>query len=1079
MGLLAGLNILLHRYTGQTDLVIGSPIAGRTHPEIEGLIGFFLNNLALRTQLFSEMTANEVLARVRETTLNAYARQEIPFEAVLEALHPERSLSYTPLLQVMLNLLNTPPQKYRLGNLAVERIPIDRGISRLDLLISLTECAGGLDGYVEYNTDLFDRATIEQMMRHYQMLLQAIADQPEERIAGLPLLSSAEQQQILAAWNQTDSDFGEQPGLVCQLERQAERTPDAVAFICADERLAFHELNQRANRLARLLSSHGVGPGVLVGLCLERSLEFVTSLIAIFKAGGVYLPLDPSYPGGRLKSIIADAAPGVIVTRSALRASVGSGVESGGPSIICLDDATESLGRAASGNLAVMTQPGDPAYVIYTSGSTGQPKGVVLPHGQILNRLAWMWQAYPFQADDVGAQKTSCNFVDSLWELFGYLLQGRPTVIVPDMVVKDPRTLVDQLSRHRVTQLWLVPSLLRLLLDTFPDLEARLPALRFWVTSGEALPVELLRRFKAELPRATLYNVYGTSEVWDATWYDPNVEAPPAQTVSGSVPIGRPIANVKSYILDHHLQAVPIGTSGELYISGAGLAERMLNQPRLNTERFIANPYAGGDQRFARLYKTGDLARYHRDGNIELLGRVDLQVKVRGFRVEPGEIEAVLNQHQAVQQCAVVARRRGNGSDDLQLIAYVIRHEGAQVTEGELSVWLRHRLPTYLIPSIFVLFNALPLTPSGKIDRRALPAPELRPGDAREPVAARDSLEMQLTCLWETVLGVCPIGVTDNFFDLGGHSLLAIQLFDRIARTFGKKLPVSSLFEAPTIDELAALMRQENWSPEWKSLVAVKPGGKEPCLFIAPPAGCSAVTLARLTHYLDADLAVYGLGYLGMDGKEAPHASVEEIAAYHLTEIRKLQPEGPYLLAGICFGSFVALEMAQQLHAWGEQVALLAILDGQSPTAGPGWEEPRRTNLHYLRRMKEEWRRGRLTELLRGYQQAARYELFHFRNREHLTAIQQVVDAQARARKNYQAHPYAGPLLLIQSQEYADAIASPRSKWEALAADKFEYVLIPNSTHEEVLMQEPGVQLLGEHLSRRLTQAVSEVGRNE
>ena len=509
-------------------------------------------------------------------------------------------------------------------------------------------------------------------------------------------------------------------------------------------------------------------------------------------------------------------------------------------------------------------------------------------------------------------------------------------------------------------------------------------------------------------------------------------------------------------------------------MAGQDWPKSFLNQPGLNAERFVANPYARGDQESQRLYKTGDLARYLRDGNIELLGRVDHQVKIRGFRVEPGEIESVLNQHPAVQQSAVVARGKNNAPGDLQLIAYVIGQVDAEVTQGELRVWLRQKLPSYMIPSVLVLFKALPLLPSGKIDRRALPSPELRRSDARELVVARDSLEMQLTWIWETVLGVRPIGVTDNFFDLGGHSLVAVQLFDRIARTLGKKLPVSALFEAPTIDELAALIRQQNWSPTWKSLVAVQPGVKAPCLFIAPPAGCSAVALARLTHYLDPDLPVYGLQYAGLDGKDAPHASVEEIATYHLTEIRKLQPSGPYLLAGICFGSFVALEMAQQLRAEGEQVALLAILDGQSPTSGPGWQQQRRTNYRYLRRMKEEWRRGRLTQLLRGYRGAAQYRLHRMRNRKNPTTIQQLVDAQARARKNYQAHAYAGRLLLIQSQEYADAIESPRSKWEALAVDKFQYVLIPNSTHEEVLMQEPGVQLLAQHLTRHLTQAVSE-----
>jgi thioesterase domain-containing protein/acyl carrier protein len=637
---------------------------------------------------------------------------------------------------------------------------------------------------------------------------------------------------------------------------------------------------------------------------------------------------------------------------------------------------------------------------------------------------------------------------------------------------------VDELARHRVTQLWLVPSLLRLLLDSFgdhrPDLQAHLPALRFWVTSGEALPVELLQRFQAEMPAATLYNLYGTSEVWDATWYDPKAGGLLAQTISSSVPIGRPIANVESYILDHYLQPVPIGARGELYIGGAGLADCFLNQPGLNAERFVPNPFVHGDQESQQLYKTGDLARYLRDGNIELLGRVDHQVKIRGFRVEPGEIESVLNQHPAVQQSAVVARGKNNPPDDLQLIAYVIRQMDAQVTEGELRVWLRQKLPSYMIPSSLVLFNALPLLPSGKIDRRALPTPELRRSDARELVTARDSLEMQLTWIWETVLGVRPIGVTDNFFDLGGHSLVAVQLFDRIARTLGKKLPVSALFEAPTIDELATLIRRQTWSPTWKSLVAVQPGVKAPCLFIAPPAGCSAVALARLTHHLDPDLPVYGLGYAGIDGKDAPQASVEEIATYHLTEIRKLQPAGPYLLAGICFGSFVALELAQQLRAQGEQVALLAILDGQSPTTGPGWQRQRRTNFHYLRRMNEEWRRGRLTELLRGYRHAARYRLHRMRNRKNPNTIQRLVDAQVLAGKNYKAHTYAGRLLLIQSQEYAEAIESPRCKWEALAVDKFQYVLIPNSTHEEILMREPGVQVLAQHLTRHLSQALSE-----
>jgi len=684
MVLLAAFQALLYRYTGQDDIVVGSYIANRNRGEIEKLIGFFVNTLVFRTDCGGDPEFRELLRRVREAALGAYAHQDVPFTKLVEELAPDRDLSRNPLFQVVFQLFNAPTVSLQDSDSGSPNLAVERGTAIFDLALHTFETPSGIHVQFEYNTDLFDAGTIERMAGHYETLLEGIAANPDQRLAALPLLTQAERRQLLIDWNQTDRAYPCDRSLVERFEIQAAATPTASAFLCGGQRLTYEDLNRRANQTAHYLKSLGVETGSTVGICLERSLDFVVGLLAIFKAGCVYLPLDPTYPRERLAFMLKDARAGALITKRALLPALAEVPDR----TICLDDDAGAIANHSGDNPVCTVDPDDMAYLIYTSGSTGRPKGVAVEHRQILNRLDWMWRDYPFTRDEVLSQKTAISFVDSIWEFFGGLLQGVPAAIIPDAVLKDPFALVEELAGRNVTRIWVVPSLLRAVLDTVPDLQHRLPALRFWVSSGEALPADLFELFRRQMPHATLYNLYGTSEFWDATWYVPAEQNGNVR----QVPIGRPIQNMRIYVLDSNGQPVPISVPGELHVGGVGLARGYLNRPDLTAAKFVPNPFEGAAQ---RLYKTGDLVRYLPDGNLEYLARMDQQIKLRGFRIELGEIEAALLQHPGVQSAVVDARADATGEQ--RLVAYIVqdpRYTGAGLQQDNES-WSGDRVPEW------------------------------------------------------------------------------------------------------------------------------------------------------------------------------------------------------------------------------------------------------------------------------------------------------------------------------------------------------------------------------------------------
>jgi amino acid adenylation domain-containing protein len=797
MVLLAAFQALLHRYTGQEDLCVGTPVAGRGRREVEGLIGFFVNTLVLRGDLSGDPTFAELLGRVRETCLGAYAHQDLPFERLVEELRPERDSSRSPLFQVMFVLQNAPQEALELPGLTVTPWDVDSGTSKFDLTLRLTERDGELRGELEYSTELFEDETAARLTEHLRTLLEAACTNPSLPVSRLPLLTDTEHDR-LRQWNSTAVDYA-QPHLLHRLiEQQARRTPQTEAVRCEDQALSYADLDRHANRLAHCLSRLGVGPDVPVAVCLERSVQLPVALLGTLKAGGCYVPLDPDYPADRLAFLLQDAAPPVLLTQSRLAGRLPPHTAH----TVCLDDGWDS-DTDGDGDLRldVGVGPEHLAYVIYTSGSTGPPKGAMNSHRGICNRLLWMQDAYRLTAADTVLQKTPCSFDVSVWEFFWPLLAGARLVLARPGGHRDPAYLAQLIQRARVSVCHFVPSMLEAFLRT-PGLEERCVSLRDVVCSGEALSYALQERFFTRLG-ARLHNLYGPTEAAvDVTaWACRQGDGPRV------VPIGRPIANTRLHVLDRQLQEVPVGVPGELYIGGVGLARGYHNRPELTAERFVEHPQLG------RLYRTGDVGRWQAEGVIEYLGRMDRQVKVRGCRVELGEVEAALREHPAVREAVAVAREETPG--DVRLVAYVVPRdvEGGAPAEA-LREHLKEKLPEYMVPSVFVTLEALPLSPNGKLDHRALPAPNrARAGTAGSYVAPRNPVEEAVARIWAEVLGVERVGIHDNFFDLGGHSLLATQALSHIQQEFPVDIPLRRLFEEPTVATLALAITQGQGEP--------------------------------------------------------------------------------------------------------------------------------------------------------------------------------------------------------------------------------------------------------------------------
>ena len=919
MTLLAAFQTLLSRYSGQEDLVVGTPISGRNRAELEPLIGFFLNVLIIRTDVSGDPGFSELLGRVREVCLGAFAHQDVPFEKLVEELQPQRDLSRSPLFQVLFTVESAAAgETTRPGNLTVRPLKFNSETSKYDLTLALIDDGQELSGTLEYNTDLFETSTALRMLRHFRRLLEGIVADPQRRVSELPLLSEAERHQLLYEWNDTRAPFPAESCIHQLFEAQVERTPDAIALVYEDERLSYRELNSRANQLAHHLRGMGVGIESLVGILLARSVELIVSVLGVLKAGAAYVPLDPAYPQERLSFMIEDAQVSVLLTQDRL-ADLRPGTAA---LILRLDTDRTAISQEAMANLFSLLTPEHLVYVIYTSGSTGKPKGVQVPHRAVVNFLDSMRCEPGLTARDCLLSVTSLSFDIAALEIFLPLVVGGSIRLASREESTDALRLSELISASGASVMQATPATWQMLFEAGWKGSKQLTVL----CGGEALPRRLANRLRDS--SAALWNMYGPTEttIWSTISHLDSDE--------GAVTIGQPIANTQIYILDERMHLTPVGVPGGLYIGGDGLARGYLNRPELTADRFVPHPLS--DTPGARLYRTGDLARWNKAGELVYVGRGDEQVKVRGYRIEMGEVEAALREEAGVAEASVVAVEAAEEGREKQLVAYIVgedEHRGLTISELRRS--LKERLPEHMIPSAFVMLEALPLTPNGKVDRKALPAPvEMGLKTGASFVPPRDFLEFQLTRIWEEIFGRRPIGVTDDFFDLGGQSLMAVRLMAHIERSLGKRLPVVSLFRGATVERLAILLRQQGEIVAPQSpLVEIQAGEKRQPFFCVHPVGGGVYCYVDLAQRLGPDQPFYGLQSPQVsDDDQPPPSRIETLAALYLEALRAVQPAGPYLLGGWSMGGVVAFEMARRLEAGGEQVALLALIDVPAPS---------------------------------------------------------------------------------------------------------------------------------------------------
>jgi aspartate racemase len=1064
MTMLAAFRVLLKRYSNAEDIIVGTPIAARTPNEIAPLIGNFLNMAALRLELSGELTFIEALRKSRETALDAFSNSDLPFEIIVENLKFDRDPERNPIFQVILQVL--PAKELKLGELQVRPYHFDLKTAQFDLSLHLYEEAEDYSARFEYCTDIFHADTIERMAANFIQLLEGIVCDPDRRISEISILAESERHQILG-WNNTLRSYPKEKCVHHLFEEMVSAAGDRCAVECDGGVLTYRELNAKANRLANYLVKSGVRPETFVGIHLDRSLELLVGLLGILKAGAAYVPLDPSFPEDRLAYMIEDAKISTVVTQVELLSALASSCRTA----ICLDREWGRIEREDAGNLNTPLVSTNLAYTIYTSGSTGRPKGVMIEHRSAVNFLSSMQKEPGFNENDVLLAVTTVSFDIAAMELFLPLITGGRIVMARKDEVIDGHLLLKLIERSGVTTLQATPATWKLLIDSGWTSTHHLRML----CGGEPLPRELANKM---LERGgELWNMYGPTEttIWSSVRK--------IELGTDPVLIGSPIANTQFYIVDQKMRPVPIGVPGELLIGGDGLSRGYLNRQELTAERFVENPFLSSEH---RVYKTGDLARFRSNGGIEFLGRLDSQVKVRGFRVELGEIEQCLIQHAGV--CDAVVLTWDDANRDRRLVAYFVRETGAKASVSEFREFLQQKLPSYMIPSFFVEMEAFPLTPNGKIDRRSFPEPENSKLESNAGYAAPESeLELQLAGIWRKALNVERIGANDNFFELGGHSLLAARLFAQIERKLGVNLPLAILFQAPSIRQLSEKIKQNNWKSSWKSLVPIQPHGDKPVLFLIHGAEGNVLLYNRLAQKLGKDQPLYGLQSRGLDGREPMETEIEGMAAKYVEEIRSEQPKGPYYLGGYCLGGTIALEVAQQLRRAGDEVALLAMIETYNLQSRP----PVSLALKVIHKSQNVYfqLRNLLLSLSHGsskfFTEKCRVEIGRLKVKwdilyskffnqfhpgrhlgyQHLR-IHVVND---KAQEAYRPAPYDGNMVLFRTKAHFLGFDDRRCGWGEVAQQGVEVVEMPNYLRGS--LNDPFVDILADKIKAEIEKA--------
>lgn len=1011
---LAVLAVMLHRYTAQEKFVVGAAAGAQVLPIVVDLSG--------RPPFRSLLQRLE--AAISTGSMLGYSPAELA-EKLGRDVDPSRHAIYQVGFSAEVNGSSS--------SLLAEAPGLD---------LSFEVAASNQPSFrIYYNQDLFERGTAVRMLGHLQRLLAGVIENIDRTSAELPLLTESELHELLVERNRTSRDFPRRC-LHEHVESIAANTPDEIAVIHAHQHLSYGELNARANQLAHYLRRHGIERNSRIGICLDRSLDFAVALIGVLKAGGTCVPLDPKYPDERLAYMLADVAASMVLTeRGLLVAPVPSGTQ-----VVFLSEERERIAAEPRTNPSPASSPGDIAYVIYTSGSTGRPRGVLLPHVGLVNYTLAAADQFHLRPGDRMLQFCSISFDAALEEIYSTWAAGATLVFRKDDISLEPSEFLRWVAEQRITVIDLPTAFWHEWVYALPELTEKIPpTVRLVIVGGEKASPEAYSTWQRLVGSHVRWiNTYGPAEASIvATTYEPKLQAdeePPAH-----LPIGRPVANTRVYLLDADLNLVPVGVPGELHIGGVGVARGYLNLPQLTGKKFIRDIFS--EDPSVRLYKTGDLAKYLWNGEIEFVGRCDNQVKIRGFRVEPGEIESVLSKHPGVQENAIVLRQDSTGAK--RLVGYVVRSNEALV-EGELRQHVKAYLPEYMVPSEFVFLDSMPLTPNGKIDRRALAVLKSDERAAGVPVSSvNDPLQSQLTAIWEELLGRKPIGTHDNFFELGGHSLLAARLMHRIKQVHGKSLPLAVLLQAPTIEKLAGVLRGDV-SEHWASLVPIQPEGSKPPFFCVHGVGGNVVGFNELAKRMKPDFPFYGLQSQGLDGQTELHTTIESMASHYLEEIRAVQPNGPYHVGGFSMGGLVAYEIAQQLIAAGEDVGLVVLFDTYASSPKSVNESLKDLLLHptwtHIKRLPSELRKK------------FRRTMIGLRLPEYL---KKVMRTNAHAAEQYALRTYNGKVILLRAGDTWRVADDPYAAWTQYVSE-LETIQI-RGTHMEIL-REPNVSTLAERL---------------